>query len=128
MAKRPTQLGSIKGDAAIRGAPTGVFEDLYHFLVTSSWPALIGLIAATFTVANLVEHGDIDLPLRFERLMGYAFITPALHRRHHTKPGPERDTNFGTTFAIWDRLFGTRADSDSATTIETAMQRSPAEP
>jgi len=54
MAKRPTQLGGMKGDAAIRGAPTGVFEDLYHFLVTSSWPSLIGLIAAAFTVANLV--------------------------------------------------------------------------
>jgi inward rectifier potassium channel len=54
MAKRPTQLGSMRGDDRIRAAPTGVFEDLYHFLVTSSWGALIGLIAAAFTVANLV--------------------------------------------------------------------------
>jgi sterol desaturase/sphingolipid hydroxylase (fatty acid hydroxylase superfamily) len=89
-------------------------------LVGASAEAVV-LFEIVFTVANLVEHGDIDLPLRFERLMGYAFITPALHRRHHTKPGPERDTNFGTTFAIWDRLFGTRADSDSATTIETGL-------
>jgi inward rectifier potassium channel len=48
------QVGSLKGDGPIHGAPTGVFEDLYHFLVTSSWPALIGLIAAAFTVANLL--------------------------------------------------------------------------
>lgn len=54
MAKRPTQLGSLKGDSPIHGAPTRVFEDLYHFLVTSSWPALIGLIAAAFTFANLL--------------------------------------------------------------------------
>src|SRR5580692_7911083 len=54
MGKRTIQIGSLKGDGAIRGAPTGVFEDLYHFLVTSSWPALIGLIAAGFAVANLV--------------------------------------------------------------------------
>jgi inward rectifier potassium channel len=53
MAKRTIQIGSLK-DGAIHGAPTGVFEDLYHFLVTSSWPALIGLIAAGFAVANLV--------------------------------------------------------------------------
>jgi len=45
---------SLEGDGAIHGAPTGAFEDLYHFLVTSSWPALIGLIAAGFAVANLV--------------------------------------------------------------------------
>jgi inward rectifier potassium channel len=54
MAKRKVQLGSLRGDGLIRGAPTGAFEDLYHFLVTSSWPALIGLIAAAFTIANLL--------------------------------------------------------------------------
>ncbi len=54
MAKRTVQIGSLKGDRVIRGAPTSVFEDLYHFLVTSSWPALIGLIAAAFTIANLL--------------------------------------------------------------------------
>jgi inward rectifier potassium channel len=54
MAKQTISVGSLKGDGAIHGAPTGAFEDLYHFLVTSSWPALIGLIAAAFAVANLV--------------------------------------------------------------------------
>jgi sterol desaturase/sphingolipid hydroxylase (fatty acid hydroxylase superfamily) len=79
------------------------------------------LFELVFTVANLVEHGDIDLVLRFERLMGRVFITPALHRRHHTRSGPERDTNFGTILATWDRLFGTRVDSDSATAVETGL-------
>jgi inward rectifier potassium channel len=54
MAKQPTQLGSVKGDSLIRGVRTRVFDDLYHHLVTASWPGLIGLIAAAFTVANLV--------------------------------------------------------------------------
>src|SRR5579862_4924024 len=54
MAKRTIQVGNLKGDREIHGAPTGIFEDLYHFLVTSSWPALIGLIAAAFTLANLL--------------------------------------------------------------------------
>jgi inward rectifier potassium channel len=54
MAKRQTQLGSIKGDGAIRGAPTRALNDLYHHLVTASWPALIGMIAAAFVVANLL--------------------------------------------------------------------------
>src|SRR5258708_16012459 len=57
MATRRTQIGSLKGDGAIHGAPTRIFDDLYHFLVTSSWPALIGLIAAAFTIANLLFAG-----------------------------------------------------------------------
>jgi sterol desaturase/sphingolipid hydroxylase (fatty acid hydroxylase superfamily) len=89
-------------------------------LVGASAEAVV-LFEVVFTVANLVEHGDIDLPLRFERFMGRAFVTPALHRRHHTRLGPDRDTNFGTILAIWDRLFGTRADNDSATAIETGL-------
>ena len=55
------QIGSLRGDGRIRGAPTGAFEDLYHFLVTSSWPALIGLIAAAFTIANLLFAGGYYL-------------------------------------------------------------------
>ncbi|MGA7870090.1 MAG: ion channel [Candidatus Binatus sp.] len=54
MAKRPTQPGSIKGDRPIRGAPTRALDDLYHHLVTASWPLLIALIAIAFTVANLL--------------------------------------------------------------------------
>ena len=55
MAKRTVQVGvALEAAGAIHGAPTRAFEDLYHFLVTSSWPALIGLIAAIFTVANLL--------------------------------------------------------------------------
>ncbi len=89
-------------------------------LVGASAEAVV-LFEIVFTVANLVEHGNIDLPLRFERLMAYLFITPALHRRHHTKLAPDRDTNFGTILATWDRLFGTRAENDSATAIETGL-------
>jgi sterol desaturase/sphingolipid hydroxylase (fatty acid hydroxylase superfamily) len=89
-------------------------------LVGASATAVV-VFEIVFTVANLVEHGDIDLPLPFERLMGRVFITPALHRRHHTKLGPDRDTNFGTIFATWDRLFCTRAENDSATAIETGL-------
>jgi sterol desaturase/sphingolipid hydroxylase (fatty acid hydroxylase superfamily) len=90
-------------------------------LVGASAEAVV-LFEIVFTIANLVEHGDIDLPLRFERVMGRVLITPALHRRHHTKDWPERDTNFGTIFATWDRLFGSRADNDSATAIDTGLR------
>lgn len=74
-----------------------------------------------FTFANLIEHGDINLPSRAESRLARVCITPALHRRHHTKLGPERDTNFGTVFSVWDRVFGTFTTSDSATRVETGL-------
>jgi inward rectifier potassium channel len=53
MRKRSTNLG-LKGDRPIRGAPTRALDDLYHYLVTASWPSLVGIIALAFIIANLV--------------------------------------------------------------------------
>lgn len=44
-----------------------------------------------------------------------------VHHSDHTKAGPERNTNFGTVFSAWDRVFGTYADNDLATSIETGL-------
>ena len=54
MEKRPTSLGSLRGDGPIRGVRTRAFDDLYHHLVTTSWPSLIGLITLAFIFANLI--------------------------------------------------------------------------
>jgi len=43
------------------------------------------------------------LPRWFE----YIFVTPSHHRVHHGKNKAYIDKNFGTTFILWDRLFGT---------------------
>ncbi len=74
-----------------------------------------------FGFANLFEHGDINLPSRAESWLARVCITPAVHRRHHTKVGPARDSNFGTMFSVWDRTFGTFTPNDSATRIETGL-------
>jgi len=76
---------------------------------------------AVFAVANLVEHGDIDLPRRLEAVLGRVLVTPALHRRHHARRRPERDTNFGTIFSFWDVAFGTRTYSDSTIDVATGL-------
>jgi sterol desaturase/sphingolipid hydroxylase (fatty acid hydroxylase superfamily) len=83
--------------------------------------AAVLVFEIAFTFANLIEHGDISLPRRAEDWLAHVCITPALHRRHHTKVGPERDTNFGTVFSLWDRVFGTFTVSDSATRVETGL-------
>jgi sterol desaturase/sphingolipid hydroxylase (fatty acid hydroxylase superfamily) len=74
-----------------------------------------------FTVANLIEHGDIDLPRALEHRLGRVLITPALHRFHHSRHWPDLNTNFGTIFAVWDRLLGTYHDSSSASAVQTGL-------
>lgn len=85
-------------------------------------PAL-GVVAfeALFAVSNLIEHGDIDLPLRLERAVDGVLVTPALHRFHHTRAGLERDHNFGTILVLWDRLLWTYRPNSSAMRVEVGL-------
>jgi sterol desaturase/sphingolipid hydroxylase (fatty acid hydroxylase superfamily) len=81
----------------------------------------------TFGIANLFEHGDIDIRLRLEGILQRVLITPALHRRHHGRAVAQLGSNFGTVFSLWDRLFGTYGDSTSATQIEIGLEAIPTE-
>lgn len=59
-----------------------------------------------FAYFNLLEHSDIAFPQRLERLLTPFFITPSMHRRHHSLT--EKNTpNFGTILSLWDIVFGT---------------------
>jgi sterol desaturase/sphingolipid hydroxylase (fatty acid hydroxylase superfamily) len=54
----------------------------------------------------LFHHANIRVPN--EDLISKIFITPSLHRTHHSKKRSEHDSNYGIVFSIWDQLFGTR--------------------
>jgi sterol desaturase/sphingolipid hydroxylase (fatty acid hydroxylase superfamily) len=59
----------------------------------------IGLLIQFWEHTNL----EVDIgPLR------WVFITPDYHRVHHSTA--HSGTNFGTTFSLWDRMFGTYQD------------------
>jgi sterol desaturase/sphingolipid hydroxylase (fatty acid hydroxylase superfamily) len=51
--------------------------------------------------ANLRMHGSVD---SFLRLL---FVTPNMHKIHHSRVVGETDSNYANIFSIWDRLFGT---------------------
>lgn len=57
-----------------------------------------------FTVCNFFEHANLRLPEKIERLIGFFFVTPALHRRHHSRIRDDQKGNFATIFSIWDRI------------------------
>ncbi|PTU31292.1 sterol desaturase family protein [Stenotrophobium rhamnosiphilum] len=70
------------------------------------WYALMANALLTLTV-DYFTHANAQLPPRLERLARYLFVTPSLHRIHHSVLAPEDRYNYSTTFIFWDRLFGT---------------------
>ena len=85
-----------------------------------SIPGII-VFELVFAFATFFEHGDIDLPLAFEERLARIFITPALHRRHHSCEARMLDSNYGTIFSFWDRAFGSFGESRSNVRIEPGL-------
>ncbi|GAB3811228.1 sterol desaturase family protein [Pontibacter rugosus] len=48
-----------------------------------------------------------ELVRRLPRSIEYIFVTPSHHRVHHGSNPGYIDKNYGSTFIIWDRLYGT---------------------
>jgi sterol desaturase/sphingolipid hydroxylase (fatty acid hydroxylase superfamily) len=74
-----------------------------------------------FAFANFFEHGDIDLPREFERRLAFLFITPALHRRHHSCEANLLNSNYGTIFSFWDRAFVSFGSSSSDVRVQIGL-------
>lgn len=52
-------------------------------------------------------HANVRMPRRLERVMRWLFITPDMHRAHHSVVARELNSNFGGLFSFWDRWLGT---------------------
>ena len=74
-----------------------------------------------FGVANLLEHGNFNLPARLEPRVRWLLVTPTLHRGHHASDWRELNTNFGTIFSFWDRLGDTFRARDPGRRVATGL-------
>lgn len=72
-------------------------------LFSLPWQGIL-IFEIIFTIANIFEHGNIRLQDQFEQTFGRFFISPSLHRLHHSALKEDVDRNFGTIFSFWDRL------------------------
>lgn len=84
-------------------------------------PVAVVVFEAVFAIANVLEHGNFDVPRRVERALGTVLVTPALHRRHHSTERSERDSNYGTIFCLWDRLLRTLRPNTSEAQFATGL-------
>lgn len=63
------------------------------------------LFEALIMMAAIFHHSDARLPAGLERALGRVMITPAIHWVHHHARREDTDSNYGTIFSFWDRLF-----------------------
>ena len=84
-------------------------DALVILLVGAHVPVVVAAESLLMATAFL-GHADIHLPLRLDRALAWVVVTPRLHRLHHHPERRLHDSNYGDTFTLWDRLFGTFSD------------------
>lgn len=70
-------------------------------------PEAVLVFEILLNAGSLFTHANASLPQALDRAMRHVFVTPDMHRVHHSPDRIETDSNFGFNLAIWDRWFGT---------------------
>ena len=69
-----------------------------------------GVVVLYLTLSTLnaqLEHANLRLPGRIDRIVRLLFVTPDMHKVHHSRLQRETDSNYSNILSLWDRLFGT---------------------
>ena len=69
-----------------------------------------GVVVVYLTLSTLnaqIEHANLRVPERIDRVIRWLFVTPNMHKVHHSRAQRETDSNYANIFSLWDRLFAT---------------------
>jgi sterol desaturase/sphingolipid hydroxylase (fatty acid hydroxylase superfamily) len=83
------------------------------------WVLLIYLTLSTLHAQ--IEHANISLPAKLDHILQYVFVTPNMHKVHHSKYQHETDSNYSNILSVWDRLFGTYKRLKDYNTIDYGL-------
>jgi sterol desaturase/sphingolipid hydroxylase (fatty acid hydroxylase superfamily) len=72
-------------------------------------PSAAAVIAFEIILNGMAQfnHSNVKLPDLLDRVIRLVFVTPDVHKVHHSTDYTEANSNFGFNLTWWDRLFGT---------------------
>jgi sterol desaturase/sphingolipid hydroxylase (fatty acid hydroxylase superfamily) len=119
--------GAMDVSTAVRFNPA---EALVSMLYKSTLTALLGLPLAAvlafetwLAIGSLIEHANLRLPPRADALLRRVWVTPAMHRVHHSAHGEDHNHNYGFALSIWDHFFATHRSAATGTQIGLPLGR-----
>jgi sterol desaturase/sphingolipid hydroxylase (fatty acid hydroxylase superfamily) len=90
---------------------------------------LLGPVIQLFFVFDILvvaaaqfHHSKIKIPSWMEKIVWTLFVPPKMHLIHHSTITEELNSNYGTLFSIWDRLFGTLRTEHRLVKVEIGLE------
>ena len=104
------------------------FEGLWRFCCQMTAILLLGLPLAVVVVYRLassvnavLEHSNISIGRTIDKAVAWVFITPNMHKAHHSHLPYETDSNYGNLLSGWDRMFSTFTPTERAYELEYGL-------
>lgn len=73
-------------------------------------PLAVLIFEIALSAGSLFTHANLRMPMVFERRLRWLFVTPEMHRVHHSWHRDETNSNYGFHLSLWDRLFRSYRD------------------
>jgi sterol desaturase/sphingolipid hydroxylase (fatty acid hydroxylase superfamily) len=94
----------------------------FLFAIVPVW--LLGIPAQAVVIQRLlqatngvIEHGNIRLWPPLDRVLSLVWVTPNVHKIHHSREVSETNSNYANLLTIYDRLLGTYTPSARAESV-----------
>jgi len=91
-----------------------VGSTLLVFAALGAPPIAVITYETMFVISVFLIHGNIHLPQKLDYALRVCFVTPDMHRIHHSVDVREGNSNFAGMFSVWDHLFRTYVRDPSA--------------
>jgi len=99
-------------------------ETVWRFLFAIVPVWVLGIPAQAVVIQRLlqatngvIEHGNIRLWAPLDRVLSLIWVTPNVHKIHHSRKVSETNSNYANLLTIYDRLLGTYTPSARAQSV-----------
>lgn len=112
---------SVDATTAFRQHPVEGFVR-FSFIAAAAWilgapPVAVAVYRLSGSLNAVLEHANLRVPRWLDRVLVLFWVTPHMHKIHHSRERAETDSNYANLFSFFDRVFGTYTPSDRGTSV-----------
>ena len=117
---------AVDATTALRQHPLeGVLR--FSFIAATAWtlgasPAAIAVYRLLGSLNSVLEHANIRVPRSLDCVLVQFWVTPDMHKVHHSRERAETDSNYANLFSFFDRLFGTYTTSSRGPSVRYGIE------
>jgi sterol desaturase/sphingolipid hydroxylase (fatty acid hydroxylase superfamily) len=104
-------------------------ESVWRFLfaVVPVW--ILGIPASAVVIQRLLQatngvlqHANVRVWRPLDRFLSLVWVTPDVHKIHHSCEAGETNSNYGNVLTLYDRVFGTFTSSQRAASVKYGLK------